>query len=147
MARYGFDRPVYAGLPLALLFGFRMSIAGDPTEIPNLSIYVLGAGFSAAAGLPLGTNLWEEIRRRATLMASNPNDRASQFLDDLNSYIQFKRECEGISLQPREVNFEEFLGYLDIEHFLGLRGKETFSSDGNETQIIVKTLIGQILTE
>ena len=124
-----------------------MSIAADPRETSNLSVYVLGAGFSAAAGLPLGTNLWEEIHRRATLMASNPNDRASKFLDDLNSYIEFKRECEGISLQPREVNFEEFLGFLDIEHFLGLRGKETLSREGNETQIIVKTLIGQILTE
>ena len=125
-----------------------MSIAAGQTEIPNRSVYVLGSGFSAAAGLPLGDNLWEEIRQRATLMAGNPEDRASQFLDDLNSYIEFKRECEGISLKPREVNFEEFLGYLDIEHFLRLRGKETWSiQHGNETQIIVKTLIVQILTE
>jgi hypothetical protein len=124
-----------------------MSSAADPAETPNLSVYVLGAGFSAAAGLPLGNNLWKEIYRRASLMANNPNDRSSQFLDDLTAYIEFKKECEGISLRPEEVMFEEFLGYLDVEHFLGLRGSETWSTEGNETQIIVKTLIGQILTE
>jgi hypothetical protein len=68
-------------------------------------------------------------------------------LDDLASYVEFKKECDGVSLQPDEVMFEEFLGYLDVEHFLGLRGKETWSKEGNETQVIVKTLICQILTE
>jgi hypothetical protein len=124
-----------------------MASAVGPAEIPNLSLYVLGAGFSAPAGLPLGNTLWAEIYRRATLMAGDPNERSSQFLDDLNSYIEFKKECEGILLTPKEVMFEEFLGYLDIEHFLGLRGGETWSREGNETQVIVKTLIGQILTE
>src|SRR5215469_5316018 len=102
---------------------------------PNLSVYVLGAGFSAAAGLPLGNKLWKEIYGRAMYMASDPNDRASQFLDDLKSYIEFKKECEGVSLRPEEVMFEEFLGYLDVEHFLGLRGSETWSKEGNETQV------------
>jgi hypothetical protein len=36
---------------------------------------------------------------------------------------------------------------LDLEYHLGLRGPDTWSNDGNETQVIVKTLIGQILTE
>jgi SIR2-like domain len=67
-----------------------MSNAADTAANPNLSLYVLGAGFSAAAGLPLGNNLWKEIYRRATHMASNPNDRASQFLDDLSSYVPAK---------------------------------------------------------
>jgi SIR2-like domain len=124
-----------------------MSGAADRAEIPNLSLYVLGAGFSAAAGLPLGNALWKEIYRRATYMASNPNDRANQFLDDLKSFVEFKKACEGILLRPEEVVFEEFLGYLDVEHILGLRGRETWSRAGNETQVIVKTLIGQILTE
>jgi hypothetical protein len=124
-----------------------MSNAADLAEVPNLSVYVLGAGFSSPAGLPLGDDLWKEIYRRATLMAGDPDDRASQFLDDLDSYIEFKKECEGVSLQPDEVMFEDFLGFLDVEHFLGLRGKETWSKEGNETQVIVKTLIGQILAE
>jgi hypothetical protein len=39
------------------------------------------------------------------------------------------------------------MAFLDIEHYLELRGKDTWSDDGNRSQIIVKTLIGQILTE
>jgi hypothetical protein len=45
------------------------------------------------------------------------------------------------------VNFEEFVSFLDVEHFLGLLGKNTWSSDGNETQVVIKTLIGEILAE
>jgi hypothetical protein len=52
-----------------------------------------------------------------------------------------------VELTPGQVNFEDFLGFLDIEFHLGLRGKNTWSADGNETQVLVKTLIGEILAE
>lgn len=39
------------------------------------------------------------------------------------------------------------MGFLDIEHFLALRGSDTWSSDGNEGTIVVKWLLGQILAE
>ena len=116
-------------------------------DTPNLSVYVLGAGFSAPAGLPLGTALWREIYGRAMIMAADRSQRASKFRDDLQAFIEFKQQCHGIRLQPEEVIFEEFLGFLDIEHFLGLRGSETWSEAGNESQVIVKTLIGQVLSE
>jgi hypothetical protein len=73
--------------------------------------------------------------------------RAGKFRRDLNDYIQFVAECDGTTLHPDKVNFEKFLSYLDVEFHLGLRGGDTWSSEGNETQVIVKTLIGQILTE
>jgi hypothetical protein len=56
-------------------------------------------------------------------------------------------DCTGEKLTPDTVNFERFLSYLDIEFHLGLRGSDTWSREGNETQVIVKMLIGQILTE
>jgi hypothetical protein len=46
-----------------------------------------------------------------------------------------------------DVDFEQFLAFLDLEYFLGLRGSDTWSSGGNESQIIVKTLLAQILVE
>jgi hypothetical protein len=107
-------------------------------------IYILGAGFSRQAGLPLANELWPEIRSRAKVA----NDRASQhFEKDLQAYIDYKRECDGEILSQEDVQFEEFIAYLDVEHYLGLRGSDTWSPDGNETQILVKTLIGEILTE
>lgn len=108
------------------------------------SIYILGAGFSRPAGLPLAYELWPEIRRRA----KGANERARHhFEKDLQAYIDYKRECDGAILSPETVQFEEFIAHLDVEHYLGLRGSSTWSEDGNETQILVKTLIGEILTE
>ncbi|MFZ0978974.1 MAG: SIR2 family protein [Candidatus Acidiferrales bacterium] len=106
-------------------------------------IFILGAGFSRPAGLPLASELWEEVLRRARGMSG----RASFFVDDLNEYIEFRRRCYGDTLDPNQVDFEDFMAFLDVEHYLGLRGKDTWSTDGNEGQVVVKTLIGEILTE
>jgi hypothetical protein len=106
-------------------------------------IFILGAGFSRPAGLPLGADLWKEVLRRAYGLSG----RAGFFRDDLNDYIEFRKRSDGLILVPDEVDFEDFMAFLDIEHYLGLRGKDTWSPDGNEGQVVVKTLIGEILTE
>ena len=110
---------------------------------PKFAIYILGAGFSRPAGLPLGNDLWSEVLRRGLCMEG----RASKFRKDLDHYIKFRSRCEGKSVSAEDINFEEFLGFLDLEHYLGLRGSDTWSQDGNEGQIVTKTLIGQILIE
>lgn len=104
---------------------------------------MLGAGFSRAAGLPLAVDLWREVQRRARTLSG----RAEQFWDDLETYIQYRKACDGVTLTPDQVDFEEFLAFLDIEHYLGLRGSDTWSVDGNEAQVVVKTLIAEILAE
>lgn len=109
----------------------------------HFRIFILGAGFSQPAGLPLGSELWAEILRRAMRMTG----RAGKFERDLNNYIEYRRDCDGILLAPHEVDFEDFLAFLDIEYYLGLRGSDTWSADGNEGQVVVKTLIGEILAE
>ena len=40
---------------------------------------------------------------------------------------------------------EDFISYLDVEHFLELRGSDTFSSEGNKSQIILKNLIAKVI--
>lgn len=66
---------------------------------------------------------------------------------DLATYLRYRLECDGVKLDTERVEFEDFLAFLDLEHYLGLAGSDTWSRDGNETQVLVKTLIGQILTE
>jgi hypothetical protein len=107
------------------------------------AIYILGAGFSKPAGLPLATELWGEVYRRAAPLTG----WMAQFREDLEDFIKFKAECDGVQLSPDQVNYEEFLGYLDIEYHLELRGSETWSDEGNEAQIVAKTLIGQVIAE
>jgi hypothetical protein len=106
-------------------------------------IFFLGAGFSKPAGLPLGYELWNEILDRAT----NLDGRARKFHEDLRTYQEFRRDCDGDEIPIDKIDFEEFLGFLDIEFFLGLRGGDTWSDDGNETQVVIKSFIGQILAE
>jgi SIR2-like domain len=107
------------------------------------AIYILGAGFSKPAGLPLATELWREVYRRAAPLTGS----MAQFREDLEDFIKFKAECDGKQLSLDQVNYEEFLGYLDIEYHLGLRGSHTWSEDGNEAQVVAKTLIGQVIAE
>jgi hypothetical protein len=73
--------------------------------------------------------------------------RPGRFERDLDYYIEFRRRCDGIAIDPDKIDFEEFLGFLDTEFYLGLRGSDTWNDDGNETQILVKRLIAQILME
>ena len=109
----------------------------------RFGIYILGAGFSHRAGIPLAAQLWPEVQRRALALQG----RAESFKEDLEAYVRYRKVCDGVDLTFQEVNFEEFVAFLDIEHYLGLRGKDTWSSDGNETQVVIKTLIGEILSE
>ncbi len=106
-------------------------------------LIILGAGFSRPAGFPLAADLWKEIRETA---ATFPSDlRASKFNEDLNHYIEFRRDANGDTLTPETVDFEDFMRFLDVEHYLGLRGSDTWSQDGNEGTIVTKFLIGKIL--
>ena len=96
-------------------------------------IFILGAGFSHAAGLPLGEELWNLARTRA----SDCTGRAGHFKEDMESYLQYRLECDGLAMRPEEIDFEDFLGFLDLEHYLGLAGSDTWSHDGNESQVLL----------
>jgi hypothetical protein len=103
----------------------------------------LGAGFSQPAGLPLGCDLFQEVRKvnAARYGADNHLER------DLGRYLRYLERCEGRSESPEGINYEEFLGFLDLGHYLGLKGKDTFSSDGNESQLMIRNGIAQVLRE
>ncbi|MDX0571083.1 hypothetical protein GOC91_16170 [Sinorhizobium medicae] len=106
-------------------------------------LIILGAGFSRPAGLPLATELWKEIRERA---ASYPSThRASKFNEDLQGYVEFRKDVDDKTLTPETVDFEDFMRFLDVQHYLGLRGSDTWSEEGNEGTIVTKFLIGSIL--
>jgi hypothetical protein len=110
---------------------------------PRCAIFILGAGFSRPAGLPLAPELWQEVRNRAERISG----RADKFKEDLETYLRYRSDCDGLTLAVDDVDFEDFLGFLDVEFYLDLRGSDTWSEDGNETQVMVKTLIAQVLTE
>jgi hypothetical protein len=112
--------------------------------MPNKNrLIVLGAGFSRPAGFPLALDLWARIREAAA--AFSPELRAYKFNEDLNHYIQFRKDTDDKVLTPEKVDFEDFMRFLDVEHYLGLRSGDTWSEDGNEGTVVTKFLIGSIL--
>ncbi|MEE4353621.1 MAG: hypothetical protein V2J25_12195, partial [Desulfatiglans sp.] len=78
----------------------------------------LGAGFSQPAGLPLGSDLFQAVRR--SISAENGPDNHVE--RDLERYINYLSNCEGVQQTADTINYEEFLGFLDVEHYLGLKG-------------------------
>lgn len=81
------------------------------------------------------------------MRARSLQGRADKFNSDLSEYIDYRSASAGKTIRVQDVNFEEFLGFLDVQHLLGLRGKETWSADGNEGTVVAKTLIGSVLAE
>jgi hypothetical protein len=104
------------------------------------SIFVLGAGFSKPAGLPLGRELFPEILREAK------NRQILQLLErDIASFLKYLKSSRGITIAPEQIDFEEFISYLDVEHFLMLKGSDHWSEEGNEGQIAIRNLIALVL--
>lgn len=106
-------------------------------------LFILGAGFSKPAGMPLAQELWELIRSNA----SGVGGRAEKFDNDLSAYIDYVKRTSGKHLELDDVNFEEFCEFLDVQHYLGTRGSHTWSEAGNETTLIIKNQIGRILSQ
>jgi hypothetical protein len=101
----------------------------------KFAIYILGAGFSKPAGLPLACELWDEVRRRALSLSG----RASFFRDDLETYIEYRKKCDGKRLAFEEVDLEEFMAFLDIEFHMGLRYLHKTSTRGKPSTAWLRT--------
>lgn len=107
----------------------------------KFNIFILGAGFSRPAGLPLGDELFAEILKQAKTSVIYDNILKK----DIEYFLSYKREVDGVSLNEELINFEEFVSYLDLEHYLLLRGSDTWSEEGNRSQLAIRYLLGQIL--
>lgn len=89
---------------------------------PNPRLFILGAGFSAPAGLPLGPLLYRKVRSGIKAGYS------SEYGWDGN----LEKEADAWSrLHPgKKQKLESILGYSHLKHRLGLNGsKRTFSQD------------------
>jgi hypothetical protein len=104
-------------------------------------IFVLGAGFSHPAGLPLGRDLLRLVLEEA----GSEFGRDNAIERDLAAFRAYKVRCEGVDLKRDDVDLEEFVGFLDVEHSLRLSGSDTLTQDGNGSQLAIRRLIGAVL--
>lgn len=111
-----------------------------PTH-PGFRIFILGAGFSKPAGLPIASELFPLVRQHII----ERHGKETKFDRDLHEYLDYCTAC-GYSGQTEEnLDLERFMSYLDIEHYLGFRGSKTWSSEGNESQLMVRKAIGHVI--
>jgi len=107
----------------------------------DVTTYLLGAGFSRPAGLPLGQDIFPsilELSKRTPLYGN-------VIKPDLERYVLFVRRATGERLRFSEINLEKFMSFLDVEHTLRLSGKNTWTDQGNKTQLVVRNLIAELL--
>lgn len=113
----------------------------SPADHPGFRIFVLGAGFSRPAGLPLATELYTAVRERIL----SRHGRDTKFTRDVNNYISYCEDCGFTGQTDENLDLERFMSYLDIEHYLGFRGKDTWSQEGNESQLMIRKSIGEVI--
>ncbi|MCS4200723.1 SIR2 family protein [Salinibacter ruber] len=107
----------------------------------DFRIFILGAGFSYEAGLPLASEVWQEVKNRLRHERGLGDELEFQ-LREYDRYRASKGEDK-----TEEIDFEDFLAFLDIDHALGLKGSDQFSSEGNRLQLAIRWLIAQIIVE
>lgn len=103
-------------------------------------LFFLGAGFSAAAGLPLAQGLLRRTLDEIELF--QPDSHLHTAVDE---YREFVEASGGLPCSVDEVDIEQFAEYLDHEHFLGLLGSDTFSEEGNRAQLLLRWGIGRVI--
>lgn len=102
-------------------------------------VFLLGAGFSKPAGLPLAAELLPLLEGAA---------RDYMSVDGYNHLSGAVRRYENYLADTdpsRPFDFEEFGAWLDWEHILRLKGSDTFSEHGNEAALQLRWAIGHVL--
>lgn len=104
---------------------------------------MLGAGFSRQAGLPIASELYPLVRQH--IVDRHGSD--TKFSRDVREYLDYSAACGHTGQTDENIDLEQFMSYLDIEHYLGFRGSKTWSQEGNESQLMIRKAIGHVIHE
>ena len=105
-------------------------------KFPTFRLFILGAGFSRPAGLPLGEELLSLVRNDVRRFY-----RAYGWEGTLEREIE-----EWKSLYPgRDVELERVLAYSHRKHYLRLLGSDEYFGYGSRTIVAAKQALQRIL--
>jgi hypothetical protein len=118
------------------------SATDDASDVndPMYDVFVVGAGFSRPAGIPLTSELF-----RLVVCESKAIGAYDILEPDVRRYIEYYDSTHTTPIALDDINIEGFMSYLDIEHYLSLKGSDTWSEEGNRSQILVRHLIAKII--
>ena len=107
-------------------------------NLPTCRLFVLGAGFSAPAGLPLGHGLLERVRNYV-----RDSFRHAGWEGPLEREIE-----EWRSLYPRKsVDLERVLAYSHRKHHLRVLGSDEYFAHGSRSIVAARPAIQRILIQ
>lgn len=106
---------------------------------PLPRLFVLGAGFSKPAGLPLSNELLDLVL--ADLLSLHGDE--THLHRSIPGYLEFLKATRGS--EPAQIDIEEFAAYLDYRHAFGILGTDTWSQEGNRDQFLLRWGIGRVL--
>ena len=107
-------------------------------NLPFHRLFILGAGFSAPAGLPLGKGLLEHVREDV-----RGNFRDFGWEGSLEQEIG-----EWTSLYPGQpIDLERVLAYSHRKHYLRLLGSDEYFAHGSRSIAAARTAIQRILVQ
>jgi hypothetical protein len=107
------------------------------SNLPKFRLFILGAGFSKPAGLPLGTELLDEVRKRVRM-----------HFQQFGWEGPLEREVEEWrKLYPRKsLTLESVLAYSHRKHFLGLIGSDEYFAHGSRSIVATRRAVQEVLT-
>ncbi len=109
------------------------------SDVPGSQrLFILGAGFSKPAGLPLATELLDSVLNEIEHL--NGRTHLHRAVD---SYLDYAEATAG--RRPFQIDIEEFAAYLDYRHTFGVLGSDTWSQEGNRDQFLLRWGIGRVL--
>lgn len=116
------------------------------------NIFIIGAGFSAPADLPLTKNLWGLILTESRKKLYRNNTQYTLYDNilkiDIDHFIEYHNNSKfhkNKIADENEIDLEAFISYLDNEEYLHLLGSKHWSSAGNRSQIIIRNYIAKII--
>ena len=101
-----------------------MSKSSMSTLLP--SVFVLGAGFSRPAGLPLGTELFSRVFH----LGREKYGDLSALETQMWRYQIYKRAAFGVELDEESIDVEDFMSFVDLRLKLGLSIDGTSIDEG-----------------
>ncbi len=108
-------------------------------RLPFKRLFVLGAGFSKPAGLPLAEKLLQLVRHEVNSYYQRRGDWDGTLEQEINEWT---------SLYPNEsVDLERVLAYSHRKYYLRLLGSDEFYEHGSRSIVAARKAIQKILIE
>lgn len=106
-------------------------------------VFVLGAGFSKPAQLPLTTELLDLVLEDLAKLAWQ-NDGWTHLHGAVDEYRQYVKDTIGHDV-TEAIDIERLVEFLDHRHYFGQLGGDTWDSNGNRDQYLLRWGIGRLL--